>query len=83
MFIVLGIITVITGLITYFFLPDTPMKASFLSESEKVFAIKRISDNKTGIENRRFKWSQIKELVLDVQIYLMILVTVLVGSLAL
>ena len=81
MFIVLGLITVAVGASTFFFLPDTPMTAAFLSGDEKIFAIRRVGDNKTGIENRKFKWSQVKELVLDVQIYLLVLVTMLVRSL--
>ena len=78
MFIALGFVTVAVGAVTFFFLPDTPMTATFLSGDEKVFAIRRIGDNKTGIENRKFKWSQVKELALDVQIYLLVLVTILV-----
>ncbi|CUS12329.1 unnamed protein product [Tuber aestivum] len=77
MFIVLGAVTVITGSVTYLFLPDTPMTASFLTEEEKVVAINRVGNNQTGIENRTFKWSQIKELALDPQIYLLALVTIL------
>ncbi|PWW80903.1 MFS general substrate transporter [Tuber magnatum] len=77
MFIILGVVTVLTGLVTYFFLPDTPMTASFLTEEEKVVAINRVGDNQTGIENRTFKWSQIKELAMDAQIYLIVLVTIL------
>jgi predicted MFS family arabinose efflux permease len=78
MFVVLGLVTVAVGVVTFFFLPDTPMRAAFLSEDEKVFAIRRVGGNKTGIENRKFKWLHVKELALDVQIYLLVLVTVLV-----
>jgi hypothetical protein len=53
------------------------MTASFLTKEEKVVAINRIADNQTGIENRTFKWSQIKELAMDVQIYLIGLVILL------
>ncbi|RPA93284.1 MFS general substrate transporter [Choiromyces venosus 120613-1] len=77
MFIVLGIVTVVVGAVTLLLLPDTPMTASFLTEEEKVVAINRIGGNQTGIGNRSFKWSQIKELAMDMQIYLMILVTIL------
>jgi hypothetical protein len=77
MFIVLGLVTILIGSVTYLFLPDTPMTASFLTKEEKVVAINRIADNQTGIENRTFKWSQIKELAMDVQIYLIGLVILL------
>ena len=81
MFIVLGIVTVIIGLATAFYLPDTPMKAKFLSEEDKVVLLKHVSVNQTGIENRRFQWSQIKEAFYDIQIWLLLLITILVSIL--
>ena len=80
MYTALGLITVTIGIVTLLFLPDTPMTAAFLSQDEKVLAIRRVGDNKTGIENRKFKWSHVKELLLDVQVILLILVTMLVRS---
>ena len=80
MFIALGIVTMTVGIVTFFFLPDTPMTAAFLSEDEKLFVIRRVGDNKTGIANHKFKWSHVKELVSDVQIYLLVLVVTLVRS---
>ena len=80
MFIVLGLVTVIIGLGTAFYLPDTPMKAKFLSEDEKVMLLKHVSINQTGIENRGFQWSQVWEAVRDIQIWLLVLITTLVGN---
>ena len=78
MFIVLGLVTVIVGFITLFLLPDTPMQARFLSESEKIVLLKHVAINQTGIVNKRIKPRQILEVLLDIQIWLMVVLTVLV-----
>ena len=81
MFVVLGLVTVLVGFITFFFLPDTPMKAPFLSESEKVALLKHVAVNQTGIVNKRVKHRQILEILFDIQLWLMVLLTILVWSL--
>ena len=83
MFVVLGIFTVIVGVATAFFLPDTPMKAKFLSREEKIMLLEHVSVNQTGIDNKRFQLSQIWEACLDLQIWLLILITILVSTLSL
>ncbi|KAL8677734.1 MAG: hypothetical protein Q9186_005869 [Xanthomendoza sp. 1 TL-2023] len=79
MFIVLGLVTVIIGFVTFFFLPDTPMKARFLSENEKVMLLKHVSVNQTGIRNKNYKLSQAVEVLTDVQLWLMVLLTILIS----
>ena len=83
MFIVLGFVTIIIGLATAFFLPDTPMNAKFLSEDEKITLLKHVSVNQTGIENKCFQWSQLLEACRDMQIWLLVLITILVSGLLL
>ena len=78
MFVVLGVVTVVIGMATGVWLPDTPMQARFLSEGEKVVLLKHVAVNRTGIRNRGFKARQILEIVLDVQMWLMTLLTILV-----
>lgn len=79
MFVVLGCVTVVIGLSTFFFLPDTPMKASWLSSNEKVALLKHVSVNQTGIQSRKFRPKEIVEALLDPQIYLLLLSVVLVS----
>ncbi|KAH8896702.1 MFS general substrate transporter [Thozetella sp. PMI_491] len=79
MFITLGCITILIGLATILLLPDTPMKAGWLSDDEKVSLLKHISVNQTGVENRVFRPKQILEALMDPQIYLMILSTILLS----
>ncbi|KAF5013340.1 hypothetical protein FDECE_643 [Fusarium decemcellulare] len=79
MFVVLGVITVIIGLSTFIFLPDTPMKAKWLSAGEKVALLKHVSVNQTGIESRKFRPKEILEALCDPQLYLMLLSVVLLS----
>ncbi|KAI9670080.1 MAG: hypothetical protein M1829_004807 [Trizodia sp. TS-e1964] len=79
MFVVLGCVTVVIGFLTAWILPDTPMKARFLSEAEKVAVLKHVSVNQTGIQNKNFKLSQVWEVLLDVQLWLMTLITILIS----
>jgi MFS family permease len=78
MFIVLGVVTSIVGSFTFFFVPDTPMTARFLTEVEKVALLKHISANKTGVRNTKFQFKQIIEALLDPQLWLLALMVMLV-----
>ncbi len=80
MFVVVGCVTIVIGLITLLLLPDTPMTARFLSEPEKVILLKHVAVNQTGIQNKKFKPRQIVEVLIDPQIWLMTLLTILVRS---
>ncbi|KAJ9306737.1 hypothetical protein DTO217A2_3724 [Paecilomyces variotii] len=73
MFLIFGIITIIVGICVFIFLPDNPM-TSRLSHEEKVWAIERLRENKTGIENKHFKMEQFLEVWKDPQTYLIIII---------
>ena len=78
MFVLLGCVTVVIGAATGWWLPDTPMQARFLGEGEKVALLRYVAVNRTGIRNPGFKARQVVEVVLDVQLWLMTLLTILV-----
>ena len=80
MFVVLGVVTVLVGSCVVIFLPDTPMKASWLSDNEKVALLKHVSVNQTGIENRKFRAKEIVEALMDPQLYLLLLSVILVSN---
>ncbi|KAG1754358.1 major facilitator superfamily domain-containing protein [Suillus lakei] len=56
--IITGIITLITSVLFWFFFPDSPTTARFLTPEERVAAIRRIQVNQSGVENKRFKREQ-------------------------
>ncbi|KAF2163960.1 hypothetical protein M409DRAFT_68203 [Zasmidium cellare ATCC 36951] len=70
-FLIWGAITTLWGIVILFFLPDSPVKAKFLSEDERKAAIDRIKENETGIENKHWKKDQFIEAMLDVKTWLL------------
>ena len=75
LFLIYGLVTIVIGILTFFFLPDNPMK-SRLRQAEKLRIIERVRGNQTGIENKRFKPSQFKEVMLDVRTWLISLIVI-------
>ncbi|KKA17862.1 Allantoate permease [Rasamsonia emersonii CBS 393.64] len=73
LFLIIGLVTVVVGVAVIVFLPDNPM-SSRLSHAEKICAIERLRENKTGIENKRFKKEQFYEVFTDPQTYLIAVV---------
>lgn len=58
LFAITGILTFITSIIFWFFFPDSPTNAWFLTPEERVKVIIRIQDNQAGLENKTFKKEQ-------------------------
>jgi hypothetical protein len=68
MFLIFGLITIAVGICVMIFLPDNPM-SSRLTHEEKLLAIERLRENRTGIENKHFKMHQFAEVFKDPQTY--------------
>lgn len=60
LFVLVGVVTIFMSFLLYFFLPDRPTTAWWLSDREKIIAVKRLAENRTGVENKQLKWSQVK-----------------------
>ncbi|KAI1773655.1 allantoate permease [Hypoxylon cercidicola] len=75
MFLLFGLITIAVGILVVIFMPDNPM-SSRLSREEKIWAIERLRENQTGIENKHFKFSQMKECFCDPQTWLIAFITI-------
>ncbi|KAJ3522928.1 hypothetical protein NM208_g12657 [Fusarium decemcellulare] len=73
LFIVLGGFTVIWSAAILAFLPDSPVSAWWLSPRERYVAVRRVQKNNTGIEDKRVRCYQIKELLADPKTYLLAL----------
>jgi MFS family permease len=80
MFVSLGCVTLTVGTAIFFFLPDTPMQARFLTDEEKVALLEHVKVNQTGIENRRFIPRQVLEAITDVQLWALVLILLLVSG---
>lgn len=77
MYLVLGLLTVILGILIFFLIPDNPIKAHFLNNEEKVALLEHVKVNQTGIVNRRFHPKQVGEGLLDVGCWLLYLIVIL------
>uniref|UniRef100_L2GAI8 Allantoate permease n=1 Tax=Colletotrichum fructicola (strain Nara gc5) TaxID=1213859 RepID=L2GAI8_COLFN len=65
-FIIYGAVTIFTGFIIFFALPDSPAKAWFFTEEEKKAVIIRLAENQTGVDNhKKFDRKQIVEALKD------------------
>lgn len=64
-FLILGAVTVVWGVVFTLFVPDGPASVKWLSEEEKVVAVQRIVANKTGTKSRRYDMAQVWEAVTD------------------
>ncbi|KAG0705125.1 major facilitator superfamily domain-containing protein [Suillus ampliporus] len=69
--VITGIITLITSVLFWFFFPDSPTTAWFLTPEERAAAIRRIQVNQSGVENKHFKREQFLETVKDPRTWLM------------
>jgi hypothetical protein len=56
--IITGLLTLITAVMYFFFFPDSPTTAWFLTMDERAKAVQRIKQNQTGVENKHFKMEQ-------------------------
>lgn len=70
----MGLITIVVGIAVVFLLPDNPM-SSRLTHDEKIWAIERLRENQTGIENKHFKIKQALECLKDPHTWLLSLIT--------
>ncbi len=78
MFLVLGLFTLVLGVVIFIGVPDTPIKAWFLSDEERVNLLEHVKVNQTGIEPHKWRPLQVLEGALGVQLLLMVFIVVLV-----
>ncbi|GAB1201500.1 hypothetical protein APSETT445_000074 [Aspergillus pseudonomiae] len=66
-FLIFGSVTVVWAVPFFLFAAPSPAAAKWLSSAEKDVAIKRVSENKTGLDNKEFKFYQAREAFMDPQ----------------
>lgn len=64
-FLFCGLLTVVYAGVVLAFMPDSPMKAKYLTEREKVIAVERLRANQMGIQSGHWRWDQVWETFLD------------------
>ena len=56
--LIISLLTFVVAICFALFFPDSPTKARFLTEHEKIIAIRRCKVNQTGVETKLWKKSQ-------------------------
>ncbi|TVY22577.1 putative transporter [Lachnellula hyalina] len=69
-FLTLGAFTILWSTVVFWFLPNNPLEAKWLSEREKYMLIQRKATDNTGMESKTFKKEQIWEALMDVKTWL-------------
>ena len=55
-FIVLGVVTIILGIILFFFLADGPSTAKWLKKEDRPMAVNRVAQSGVGVKTTNFNW---------------------------
>lgn len=72
-YILVGSVSFVWSCFMVYFLPSSPIDSKFLSPREKVFMVKRLVSNRTGISSTTFKWYQAREAFMDPRTYVVML----------
>ncbi|RDX42116.1 MFS general substrate transporter [Lentinus brumalis] len=75
-FLILGAISICFSVVLWFFFPDSPVEARFLTPEEKVLAVKRVAEAKLGVKNKTFKWYQIQHALIDPKTWLLFVASI-------
>lgn len=78
-FLLLGTVTFLVGLISFFLFPDNPVKSNFLSPEEKVVAVERLRANQQGVETKVFKIYQVLEMISDPKSWCWMILSMLIA----
>ncbi|KAI0788139.1 major facilitator superfamily domain-containing protein [Fomes fomentarius] len=65
LFTLLGCLTFVWGIFVAFYLPDSPMRAKCWTPEDRLLIAERVRKNETGIQNKEFKWYQVREALTD------------------
>ncbi|KAL4818520.1 major facilitator superfamily domain-containing protein [Aspergillus spinulosporus] len=67
-FLVIGLLNLVTGMLFLWLIPDSPNSAKFLTHRQRIVAVQRVSENMIGIKTKQFKFGQALELVYDIKV---------------
>ncbi|KAF7552521.1 hypothetical protein G7Z17_g4268 [Cylindrodendrum hubeiense] len=66
-FLFFGTITVGVSIIMFFWMPDSPTEARFLTDNDKLIAIERLRNNQMGVMSREWRSSHVWETMQDLK----------------
>ena len=65
-----SLLTLVSCLLFFAFFPDNPTDAWFLTQEERIAAVRRVRENQNGLETKVWKRYQFVEAILDVKTWL-------------
>jgi len=77
LFLLLGALAILVGVVVLLFLPDSPVNARLLSREERIAAIERVREGQSGTENHHIKRYQVYEALSDFRTWLIVLTTLM------
>ncbi|PHH62803.1 hypothetical protein CDD81_6695 [Ophiocordyceps australis] len=69
-FLFFGVITVAVGAVMFYWMPDSPTDAKFLTNNDKLIAIERLRDNQMGVMSREWRHAHFFEALRDTKTWL-------------
>ncbi|RWA05260.1 hypothetical protein EKO27_g9847 [Xylaria grammica] len=75
-FLIFGSISLGTGIVSAFVLPDVPATAKFLNQRERAIATERVASNRTGVKNHHFKKHQAIQCVNDPKTWILFIMAI-------
>ncbi|KAF7197448.1 putative transporter, partial [Pseudocercospora fuligena] len=77
MYFFAGGITILWGIILLFVLPPDPIRAKGFDVRERYILVARLRSNNSGVRNKKYKMSQVVELLTDLKFWLLFLMALL------
>ncbi|KUL85013.1 hypothetical protein ZTR_07784 [Talaromyces verruculosus] len=71
MYFFAGGMTILWGILVFFFLPSDPIRAKGFNDRQRFIAVSRMRTNNSGVRNTHFKMAQAVELATDIKFWLM------------
>jgi ACS family allantoate permease-like MFS transporter len=79
LYLILGVLAIVNGILVILFLPDSPGTARFLSPEERIAALERVRLDQAGTHNKKIKRYQIIETFKDIRTWIMFLIIMCIG----
>ncbi|OTA08250.1 hypothetical protein A9Z42_0091930 [Trichoderma parareesei] len=72
-FLFFGVVTVAVSGAMFFWMPDSPTEAKFLSDEDKILAIERLRNNQMGVMSREWRYAHFFEALRDLKTWLWVI----------
>ncbi|KAL4787473.1 major facilitator superfamily domain-containing protein [Aspergillus varians] len=78
-FLVIGLLNLVTGALFLWLIPDSPNSAKFLTHRQRIIAVQRVSENMIGVKTKQFKFRQALEITYDIKVLCMLAIGIACG----